>query len=260
MANFDLDAAVGLVHRLADASGPILRQYFRNPLGVEQKEDRSPVTIADREAELAIRGMLRSERPQDGILGEEHGVQDLDADYVWVIDPIDGTKAFVTGRPTFGTLIALAHRGQFIVGAIDQPVLGERWLGALGRPTTLNGKTIKVRDCPALSDAFLNTTTPEMFIDSDADAFQAVATKAKVTTYGGDCYAYGLVAEGLIDIVIEARLKPYDYAALVPIVEGAGGIMTDWQGEALTLESDGRVVAAGDRRAHLEALGALAAR
>jgi histidinol phosphatase-like enzyme (inositol monophosphatase family) len=250
----NLDEAVALAHRLADASGPIVRSYFRRPLGVEQKPDLSPVTVADQQAEAAIRDILARERPRDGIYGEEHGAVSTDAEYVWVIDPIDGTKAFVTGRPTFGTLIGLAHQGRFVVGVIDQPVLGERWVGAIDRPTLLNGRPITARSCPSVSRAFLNATTPDMFLGKDAEAFDAVAGRAMVTTYGGDCYAYGLVAEGFIDLVIEARLKPYDYAALAPVIEGAGGIMTDWHGAALDLDSDGRVVAAGDALVHQEVL------
>ena len=252
-----LDEAVALAHRLADASGPILRRYFRRPLGVEQKADLSPVTVADREAEAAIRDILARERPQDGVYGEEHGAVSTDAEYVWVIDPIDGTKAFVTGRPTFGTLIGLAHEGRFVLGVIDQPVLGERWIGAIDRPTLLNGEPISARSCPSLSEAFLNATTPDMFRGRDADAFGAASRRAKMTTYGGDCYAYGLLAEGFIDVVIEAQLKPYDYAALAPVIEGAGGIMTDWQGRALDLDSDGRVVAAGDALVHQEVIDAM---
>ena len=252
-----LDDAVALVHRLADASGPIIRRYFRRPVTITQKEDRSPVTVADQEAEAAIRDILGRERPGDGIYGEEHGAVATDAEFVWVIDPIDGTKAFVTGRPTFGTLIGLAHNGRFVLGLIDQPVLGERWVGAMDRPTVLNGRAVAVRSCPSLADAFLNATTPDMFRGRDAEAFAAASSRAKVTTYGGDCYAYGLLAEGLIDVVIEAQLKPYDYAALGPVIEGAGGIVTDWSGDPLGLSSDGRVVAAGDPLAHQEALGLL---
>ena len=248
---------IALAERLVDASGGIVRRYFRSQLSVSDKPDLSPVTVADREAESMIRTILAAQRPEDGIIGEEYGVKNPDAEYVWVIDPIDGTKAFITGRPIFGTLIALLYQGAPVLGLIDQPVIGDRWFGAVGRATTLNGTPAKVRSCRSLAAATLGTTTPDMFTGADVAAGARLSAATKFTVYGGDCYAYGLLASGFQDLVVEASLNLYDYAALAPVVIGAGGVMTDWQGRPLDRHSDGRVVAAGDAGVHAEALRVL---
>ncbi|MGH7060706.1 MAG: inositol monophosphatase family protein, partial [Stellaceae bacterium] len=192
--------------------------------------------------------------PAHGIIGEEYGRVREDAELVWVLDPIDGTKSFISGVPLFGTLIALAHNGRPILGVIDQPISRERWVGAARRPTTLNGAPVRCRPCEALDRATLFATTPDMFHGADAAAFRRVSAAAKLTRYGGDCYAYGLLAAGFIDLVLEADLKPYDFCAMIPIVEGAGGVTGDWQGNPLSLASDGRVLVAGDRRIFAAAL------
>ena len=248
---------IALAERLVDASAGIVRRYFRAGVTVSDKPDLSPVTIADREAESMIRTILAAQRPDDGIIGEEHGIRNPDADYVWVIDPIDGTKAFITGRPLFGTLIGLLHQGQPVLGIIDQPVIGDRWFGAVGRATTLNGAPAKVRPCRLLAAATLGATTPDMFTGPDAAAFARLSKATKFTVYGGDCYAYGLVASGFQDLVVEASLHLYDFAALAPVINGAGGMMTDWSGRPLDRHSDGRVIAAGDAGVHAEALRVL---
>jgi len=253
----ELTDLVSLAAHLADAAGGVICQYYRTPFAVDDKPDSSPVTIADREAEAAIRAILTIERPEDGIVGEEHGTTNADADWLWVIDPIDGTKSFITGRPIFGTLIALLHRGRPVLGIIDQPIVGDRWIGAAGHRTTLNGAPAQVRACPSLASATINTTSPDLFGAQDFAAFRRVADGVKLTMYGGDCYAYGLLAAGFVDLVVEAGLKLYDYAALVPVIEGAGGIMTDWEGRPLGRGSDGRVIAAGDRACHAAALACL---
>lgn len=253
-----LDPLIPLAERLADAAGAVIRRYFRTPVTVDDKADQSPVTIADREAEAVIRAMLAEMRPEDGIYGEEHGVERPDAEFVWVIDPIDGTKSFIAGRPIFGTLIALLHRGRPVLGVIDQPILGDRWVGAAGRPTRFNGAPAAVRPCPRLGRATLSTTSPDLFAGMDRAAFDRVRAASRITLYGGDAYSYGLLASGFLDLVVEADLKLYDFAALVPVVEGAGGLMTDWHGRPLHQDSDGRVVAAGDRHTHAEALALLA--
>ena len=249
---------VALANRLADAARPIVRKYFRTPVAIDDKEDSSPVTIADREVEAAMRALIRDAFPEHGILGEEHGRENTDADYCWVLDPIDGTKAFITGKPCFGTLVALAHRGRPILGLIDQAITDERWLGGDGLPTTLNGKPVRVRTCPDLAHAYAYTTGPEYFDAATRPGWDRIAAKVKLRRYGADCYAYALLATGCVDLVVEAGLKPYDYAALVPVIENAGGIATDWTGEALTIHSTGRVCAAGDPRLHAEALAVLA--
>ena len=239
-------AFVDLAERLADAAAPIHRRYFRSAVAVETKEDQSPVTIADREAEAAMRAILAAEAPDHGILGEEEGAQRIDAEYVWVLDPLDGTKSFVTGKPTFGTLIGLAHRGVPVLGVIDQPVMGDRWIGIEGRATTFNGEPATTRSCATLDQAWLSATSPGMFAGNDFTGFERLRKRVRHTVYGSECLAYGLLALGFVDLVVEADLKPYDFCALVPVVKGAGGAMTDWEGRPLALESDGRVAAAGD--------------
>jgi inositol-phosphate phosphatase/L-galactose 1-phosphate phosphatase/histidinol-phosphatase len=247
-----IDAAAALAGDLADAAGEVVRRYFRQSVEIIDKDDASPVTIADREAEAVMRRLIGAQFPDHGIFGEEHGVERLDAPWVWVLDPIDGTKSFISGVPLFGTLIALLHEGRPVLGVLDQPVSRERWIGAAGRPTTFNGATVRARACTDLARAAIFSTTPAMFDAVDRPRFDAVADAAKLVRYGADCYAYGLVASGFVDAVIEGSLKPYDYCAHVPIIEGAGGIVTDWQGQAPGLASDGRIIAAGDRALHAQ--------
>ncbi|MEK9661654.1 MAG: histidinol-phosphatase [Alphaproteobacteria bacterium] len=256
---------ISLAERLVEASGPVARRYFRTALPIDDKQDDSPVTRADREAEAAMRTILEAERPDDGILGEEHGAERTDAEYVWVLDPIDGTRAFINGLPVFGTLVALTRGGAPILGVIDMPVLGDRWVGAVGHSprfvTAGNGAgEVRTRSCDTLAAARLCATTPDMFADQDLAAFTRLTGAVRDTRYGTDCIAYGLLAGGHTDLVVEAGMQPYDYLAQVPIIEGAGGVITDWVGEPLSLASDGRVVAAGDSRVHAEALLLLANR
>jgi len=254
----DLDTLLAFAQRLADVAGEVIRPYFRKPLVVNDKPDLSPVTGADRAAEQTMRRLIEQRFPANGILGEEFGRVREDAELVWVLDPIDGTKSFISGVPLFGTLIALTRAGRPILGIIDQPVLRERWAGATDRPTTFNGAAVGCRPCPALAAATLFATTPDMFKGEDAAAFARVSAAVKLVRYGADCYAYGLLAAGFVDLVLEASLKPYDFCAMVPVVEGAGGAATDWQGGVLDLASDGRILVAGDRRAHDAALALLA--
>jgi inositol-phosphate phosphatase / L-galactose 1-phosphate phosphatase / histidinol-phosphatase len=255
----ETDQLLALAIDLADAAGEAIRPYFRRPIAVDDKPDLSPVTAADRAAERAMRDLIAKRFPAHGIIGEEFGPEREEAEFVWVLDPIDGTKSFISGVPLFGTLIALARHGHPILGIIDQPISRERWIGAAGRPTTLNGTPIRCRPCAGLAAATVFATSPDMFKDDDALAFARIAAAAKLVRFGADCYAYGLLAHGFIDLVIEASLKPYDFSAMLPIVEGAGGIATDWRGAPLSLASDGRVLVAGDRRAHQQALALLAA-
>jgi inositol-phosphate phosphatase / L-galactose 1-phosphate phosphatase / histidinol-phosphatase len=252
-----VDDFLTLALSLADAAGETIRPYFRKPLVVDDKPDLTPVTAADRAAEQVMRSLIEQRFPDHGILGEEFGRVREDAEFVWTLDPIDGTKSFISGVPLFGTLIALTRAKRPILGIIDQPISRERWVGVAGRATTLNGAPIHCRACPALSGATLFATTPDMFKGGDAEAFSRVSNGVKLTRFGADCYAYGLLAAGLIDLVLEASLKPYDFCAMVPIIEGAGGIATDWQGSALDLFSDGRILVAGDRRAHQAAIALL---
>lgn len=237
-----------LIHALADAAGEIARQYFRAPLDIVSKADESPVTIADKEIEKTLRAILEEQRPDDGILGEEFGVKEGSNNLCWVIDPIDGTKPFTTGRPSFGTLIALCRDGVPILGCIDQPILKERWIGGEDVPATLNGQAIRVAPCPSLGDAKLATTAPEMFVGGNFDRFTALKDASRYVIYGGDCYSYGALAAGWLDVVIEADLGTHDYCALAPIITAAGGFISDWNGNPLTMNSDGRVIAIGDGR------------
>ncbi len=224
---------------------------------IDDKPDLTPVTAADRAAEQAMREMIERRFPDHGIVGEEFGRVREDAEFVWVLDPIDGTKSFISGVPLFGTLIALTRARRPILGVIDQPISRERWLGAAGSQSTLNGAPIHCRPCAGLAAATLFATTPDMFRGPDAAGFARVSAAVKLTRFGADCYAYGLLAAGFIDLVVEASLKPYDFCAIIPIVEGAGGMASDWHGAELGLASDGRVLVAGDRRTHEAALALL---
>jgi len=237
---------IALANTLADAARPISARYFRTPVSVDDKSDASPVTIADREAEAAMRTILNKEVPEHGIYGEEHGVERADAEYVWVLDPIDGTRAFITGLPIWGTLIALLHKGVPVLGVIDQPILKERWLGVTGQQSTLNGQPIQVRACPTLDRAYMYSTSPIMFSGDVSRRHAALADAVKLFRWGGDCYAYGLLALGHIDIIAERGLKIWDWAALVPIIQGAGGSMTDWQGQPMREDGPGDALALGD--------------
>lgn len=258
-AETPLDPAfIQLAHDLAEVSAAVIRPLFRKPIAVDDKADASPVTEADRGAEAVMRALIGRTFPDHGIIGEEYGRENVEADYVWVLDPIDGTGAFITGKPSFGTLIGLCRKGVPILGLINQPVINERWIGGQGHPTTFNGAPVRCRPCPALDKAALYTTAVELFSrPEDATAFERLRAKAKLRRYGCDCYAYGLVALGFADVVCEAGLKIYDYAALAPVILGAGGIMTDWEGAPLTLASGDRVLASGDLETHAQALALL---
>ncbi len=256
----DIDSFLALAERLATASSAIIRRHFRTRIPVDDKADASPVTVADRDAELAMRALITETFPNHGIIGEEHGAEREGAMYVWVLDPIDGTKSFVTGRPLFGTLIALCRDGQPIVGVIDCPAVGERWTGATGHPTRHQGQPVRARPCAELAQAWLYCTSPQMFNETEFRRFEQVRRAVKFPLYGGDCYAYGLVASGFADLVIEAGLDPYDWAALVPVIEGAGGRLTDWGGRPLDLSvRKSQVIAAGDPRVHDQTLRILGA-
>lgn len=237
---------IALAHALADAAGAAIRPFFRADFGLDRKADASPVTEADRAAEAAMRALIEEHRPADGIIGEEYGAAREGAARVWVLDPIDGTRSFVAGRPIFGTLVALMQDGWPILGIIDQPIARERWAGATGRPTTFNGAAVRTRPCRDLDQAILASTGPQYFPGCAGEHFSILAGQCRETLWGGDCYNYALLASGHLDIVVEAGLKLHDVAALVPVVEGAGGRMCDWQGDPLTDASSGDVIALGD--------------
>jgi inositol-phosphate phosphatase/L-galactose 1-phosphate phosphatase/histidinol-phosphatase len=251
---------IALAHRLADAAREAIRPHFRSGDPSERKPDATPVTLADRAAEEAMRRILKAECPRDAVHGEEFGAEPGTTGRTWVLDPIDGTTAFLAGRPIFGTLIALVQEGWPVLGVIDQPILGERWVGATGQPTTLNGQPARTRACRTLAEASLATTGPHYFDDHDGAHFMGLAAKTdhKRMVMGGDCYNYAMLASGFIDVVCEANLKLHDYAALVPVVEGAGGTMCDWNGDPLHAASDGRVLALGDPARLEDVVAALA--
>ena len=247
------DADIALAQRLADAAGAAIRPLFRAAYTVESKADASPVTQADRAAEAAMRVILDAERPDDGVVGEEYGEKAGGSGRRWVLDPIDGTRSFIAGRAIFGTLIALLEGDCPVLGVIDQPIARERWVGAAGRGAEFNGSPARVRPRPALAGALLATTSPHLFAPGDRARFDRLeaavsgGASGRATLYGGDCYNYGLLASGHLDLVVESGLKLHDFAALVPVVEGAGGAMADWSGRPLTAASEGSVVAAGSR-------------
>ncbi|MDH3335773.1 MAG: histidinol-phosphatase [Rhodospirillaceae bacterium] len=243
--------------RLADLSGSIAMQYFRKTLEIEHKDDLSPVTVADRQIEAAMRERIEEKFPSHGIFGEEHGKQNLDADKLWVLDPIDGTKSFISGMPTFGTLVAYLENGVPKIGVVDIPATDERWLGVSGQPTLFNGRECNVSSCRNLSDSVIYATSPDIFDGPGRDAFERVSARAAMRRFGGDCYTYGLLASGHVDAVMEMSLEPYDYLALVAVIEGAGGTITDWQGKPLTEKSDGRVIAAATKELHSEIISLL---
>jgi histidinol phosphatase-like enzyme (inositol monophosphatase family) len=253
----DLDAAIALVERLVAASAAEIRPRFRQPIATERKADISPVTEADRAAERAIRAILAAERPADGIIGEEYGKQAGTSGLTWIIDPIDGTKAFMTGRSTFVTLIGLLDGDVPVMGVIDQPITGDRWIGVSGRQTSHNGKPVQARQTAEIGEAIFSTTDPNLFPDPDIPAYKRVSSAASIRTYGGDGLAYGLLASGWIDVVLESGLKLHDFAALAPVVLGAGGTMTDWSGKALHAGSDGRVLATGSAALHAQLLASI---
>ncbi|MFT8674250.1 MAG: histidinol-phosphatase [Acetobacter sp.] len=260
-SEYDLFAEIAIM--LADAASCVVRPWFRRAVAVESKKDASPVTVADRSAERVMRAILAERLPDHGIFGEEFGQENADARYQWLLDPIDGTRAFVTGRPLFGTLIALLRDGKPVLGLLDQPVLGERWLGVAGRPTLFSsplGGVAGARQSVALADAELSCTSPEMLECAPHDGWKALKTAARRMTWGGDCYAYGLLAIGQIDLVAECDMNPWDWAALVPIIEGAGGVITAWDGASLKVDGDRTVLAAGSPALHREAVAILNAR
>ena len=239
---------IELSHHLADEAGQIIKQYYRQPFDVESKQDESPVTIADKSVEQRLRAIVEAKRPEDGIIGEEYGIKDSKNQYSWVFDPIDGTKSFVIGRPTFGTLIALCENGVPILGIIDQPILSERWIGAKDMPTLFDSggqaryAPVKTRSCTNLSQARFASTSPNQL-----EAEWGKLRKAcDFMVWGGDCYSYGLLSMSGLDAIIETQLSTYDYIAMPPIVEGAGGHMCDWNGKPLDINSDGRTLAVGD--------------
>jgi myo-inositol-1(or 4)-monophosphatase len=249
------------VDELATVSGETIKPFFRSALGIENKSVSGgfdPVTAADRAAEAAMRALIRRTFPEHGIVGEEFGAERPDAEYVWVLDPIDGTKSFICGMPVWGTLIALTRRGVPIFGMMHQPFTREHFSGD-GSGARYRGpagdRTLQVRSCAALDRAVMLTTSPLLMQPADRERFGRVEQKVRLSRYGGDCYAYCVLAAGHADLIIETELKPYDVLALIPIVEGAGGVMTTWDNGRP--HDGGRILVAGDPRVHAQALALL---
>jgi len=249
------------VDDLAAVSGETIRPFFRTALGVENKSlsgDFDPVTAADRAAEAAMRALIKKTFPAHGIVGEEFGAECPDAEYVWVLDPIDGTKSFICGMPIWGTLIALTRNGEPIYGMMHQPFTHEHFIGD-GRAASYRGpagdRALRTRACGALGDAIVLTTSPLLMNAADRQCFTRVEQAVRLSRYGGDCYAYCVLAAGHIDLVIETGLKPYDVLPLIPIIEGAGGVITTWENGRP--HNGGRIIAAGDRRVHAQAMALL---
>lgn len=257
----DLQGFLNLAARLADASGGMLRDHWRTArvAAFETKDDASPVTALDRAIEVRMRDLILATFPAHGIVGEEFGAERFDAEFVWVIDPIDGTKQFISGVPVYGTLIGLAHGGSPILGLIDHPITAERWVGAAGRRTTLNGREIATRACERLADALMSCSSPETIPPAERAGFERVRMATKWRLYGAGCYAHASLATGRVDLSVDSGgHREVDYCALVPVVQGAGGTMTDWQGRALTIQSGtSSLLAAGDPRCHGAALDLL---
>ncbi|MCH7942334.1 MAG: histidinol-phosphatase [Proteobacteria bacterium] len=252
------DEFIALANRLADAAGDVSRGFFRREIAVEYKAAKSPVTEADHAVETRLREMISEAYPDHGMIGEEQAAVNADAEFVWVIDPIDGTRLFISGVPLFTCLIALVQGGRPVLGVIDQPVIGDRWVGARGQATRFNGRGVHSRACASLEDAVLCTSNPAYFEGPDIAAFERLRDAAGWTHYGGDSYAVGLIANGAMDMAVESELGVYDFCAWGPVIEGAGGVVSDWRGAPITLETGDKILVSGDAGLHDQAMARLA--
>jgi myo-inositol-1(or 4)-monophosphatase len=248
--------ALSLAEQLADVARDIVRRHFRTAIAVERKGDGSPVTVADRDIESHMRRMIHDTFPDHGVRGEEFAPE-AGGEFTWVLDPIDGTKSFVTGFPLFGSLIALLQGDRPVLGVIEAPAVAERWVGCEGRATLFNGSRVRTSSCRAIEQAVVYTTTAETFNPAERARFEALSSRAALRRFGGDCYLYGMLASGHCDLVIEVQLKPHDFMAAAPIIEGAGGRISDWRGAPLSSVTDGRVVAAATETLWRQAIAEL---
>jgi myo-inositol-1(or 4)-monophosphatase len=257
----EFQALLATAHALADRAGAVILPHFRTTQAIDHKggELFDPVTAADRDAERAIREALAEAFPAHGVIGEEFGTVRGETDYCWVIDPIDGTRSFILGLPLWGTLIGLTRRGVPLLGLMDQPFTGERFFGGHGRAYFRHGgaeRVMHARACASLGEALLATTSTDFFkSDEEHRRFDELSRRVRLRRFGGDCYNYCMLAAGHIDLVVEAGLNAYDILPLIPIIEGAGGIVTTWEGE--DARAGGRVIAAGDKRVHAAAMKVL---
>ena len=249
---------VGFANRLADAARACLDEFADVAPEPIAKGDGSPVTAVDRAVEDRLRELILEAYPDHGIVGEERGATAADNEFVWVIDPIDGTLPFLAGFPVYGALIALVRGDVPVLGIIDMPETDERWVGCRGLPSTRNGKPVRTRACDDLSVALMSTSNPDFYGAADRPALERMKAATRWTVYGGSCMAYARLASGRIDVGIDVGLDPTDYLALVPVIAGAGGVVTDWDANPLTLRSGDRLIAAGDSRMHSKGLTVLA--
>ena len=249
-----MDEFISFANILADESAKVIMEYFRQTLTIENKDDDTPVTIADKKSELKIRELINKAYPSHGILAEEFDNTNLDSEYIWVIDPIDGTRSFIAGHKDFGTLIALLYKKKPILGIINCPAHNERWIGIENQITTLNGKKIKTSQKKSIEDCYTITTGLYLEDEIFRNAFENIIKKSKDYILRGDCYMYGMLSSGLVDIVFEDTLKAHDYMALVPVIQGAGGIISDKFNNPITLDSDGSVLATANSLIHKQAI------
>lgn len=246
----NLDELINFSKHLADESEKLIKNYFRTSLNIESKEDKSPVTLADKEVELKIRDLINKKYPSHGILGEEFDSQNVDSEFLWVIDPIDGTRSFIAGHKDFGTLIALIHNGKPIIGIINCPMHNERWIGIIDKKTTMNDGVVKTSNTTSVNKSYFCTSGLYLENEHFKKSCDKIIKQTKYYRLGGDCYMYGMIASGLIDIVLEDTLKIHDYMALIPVIEGAGGIVTDKYGQPITINSDGSILATANKALH----------
>ena len=251
----NLNELISFANYLADEVEPIIKKYFRTKLTIDDKEDESPITMADKKTELKIRELIEKKYPDHGILGEEFEDKNINSEYLWVIDPIDGTRSFIAGHKDFGTLISLLHNKKPIIGIINCPMHSERWVGVDGKKTLMNGSEVNTSSIINLDKSYLNTTG--LYFDHDDHfkrGYNEIIKQVRHFRFGGDCYMYGLIASGFVEIVLENTLKPHDYMALIPIIKGAGGEISDKLGNPITLQSDGSVVASANKKLHTQVI------
>jgi len=243
-----------IANECAEASGKIIKKYFRKKIKIERKSDNSPVTRADKEAEKKIRDIIAKKAPECGFFGEETGKFNTNNEYVFVVDPLDGTKGFISGKPLFCTLIGLMKNNKPYIGVLNQPILNERWSGIANKESKYNNTKIRTTKCNKLKGLRMYATSPMMFKGKNQRVYKNIRSKIGETWFGIDSYSHGLLASGFVDVVLEASLKPYDYIASAAVISGAGGKLTDWYGNALNLDSDGRILASGDPKIHKQLL------
>jgi inositol-phosphate phosphatase/L-galactose 1-phosphate phosphatase/histidinol-phosphatase len=247
---------LALAHELADAARPVALKYFRVAgLAIEQKADRTPVTIADKEIEAILTDMIRARFPEHGIFGEEQGHLNKDAEFTWILDPIDGTKSFTVGRPNFGTLIALWHRDHgAVLGLCDMPAIGDRWYSLCGEAVYMNGKPVKTRGTKTIEESIFTSTDPLRLPAFVLKKVQSIREKVRIAIYGGDCLNYALLASGFLDVIVDNRQQLYDIAPFVPIIHNAGGKITQIDGRPIGFDNGDMIVAASTPELHARIL------